>query len=414
MSSSVGYLELLRRRPAFRRVWLGALVSLLGDWFSLIALYGMLDAYTGRGEAVGLILLLRVIPSALFGPLAGVLADRLPRRAILVACDLVRAALVLGFLLVESKEQVWLIYALTFAQATFTAFFEPAEQAAIAATVDQSELVAANTLHGVTWSAMLSVGAVAGGLVAGLLGARASFVIDACSYLASAAFIARAAIPRLDRTGAPTLSVTAALGEFGAALRRVTGSRALLRALSVKSGWALSGGGALVLYTIFGQRVVRGQTRPEFAIGVLLAMRGVGALLGPLVARRVGGDSPAFLQRAIAVSFGFLIVFWLLFSLAPTLPLAAVALTFAHLGSAVQWVFSNSLIALSTEDALRGRVFSLDTMATTLVMGASCWATGIALDASGLSPRTLMAVLALLQLVPLGLWLSLREPRAGA
>ena len=127
MTSPPGYLELLARRPGYRALWLGALVSLAGDWFTLIALYALLQQYTGSGESVGLMLLTRSLPLTLFAPVAGVVADRLSRRSILVTCDLLRAVVVLGFLLVRSAEQVWLLYTLCFLQMAIAAFFEPAE-----------------------------------------------------------------------------------------------------------------------------------------------------------------------------------------------------------------------------------------------------------------------------------------------
>ncbi len=120
------YLELLRRRPAFRNLWLGACVSLAGDWFSLIALYTLLQEYTGSGEAIGLMLAARWLPAVFFGPLTGVVADRFSRRRIMVICDVLRMIVVLGFLMIHSRDDVWLVYVLTFLQMTMTAFFEPA------------------------------------------------------------------------------------------------------------------------------------------------------------------------------------------------------------------------------------------------------------------------------------------------
>ncbi len=79
---SVGYLELLRRNPAFRRIWLGGVVSLMGDWFTAIALFSMTLELTGKAEALGLVLIARFIPTVLFGAMAGVVADRLPRRSV--------------------------------------------------------------------------------------------------------------------------------------------------------------------------------------------------------------------------------------------------------------------------------------------------------------------------------------------
>ncbi len=403
------YFELLRRRPAFRNLWLGAMVSLAGDWFSLIALYTLLQEYTGSGEAIGLMLAARFLPAVFFGPFTGVVADRFSRRRVMVICDLVRVVVVLGFLFIKSADDVWLVYVLTFAQMSLTAFFEPAEQASIGSTVERDEIVTANTLHAATWSAMLSVGAVVGGLVTSLLGRDTAFVIDAVSYALSAYFISRAAIPFTP----PTTAHTAAQGatDFVAGLSLLKSDPRVRRALWVKSGWAIAGGGAILLYPVMGERIFAGASSAPIAIGVLLGMRGVGAFVGPLIARRLGGDSEAFLQRAITLSFLTTMIFWLGFAWAPTLAIAAILLAAAHTGVSTQWVFSSSLINLWVKDEFRGRVFGLDFMLYTLVLAISAWGTGALLDRTQANPRILMTILALLMLVTqLGWWL-LRLPQ---
>ncbi len=398
------YLELLRRRPAFRNLWLGACVSLAGDWFSLIALYGLLQEYTGSGEAIGLMLAARWLPSVIFGPLSGVVADRMSRRKIMVICDVLRMIVVFGFLLVKSADDVWLVYALTFVQMTMTAFFDPAEQASIGGTVTREEIVTANTLHATTWSAMLGLGAVMGGLVSATLGRDAAFVIDALSYGLSAFFVSRAAIPFIPPTSPHTLKQASA--DFFAGVQLLRTDPRVRRVLWVKSGWAVAGGGALLLYPVMGERTFTGLVSPTLAVGVLLGMRGVGAFIGPLIARRLGGDGEAFLQRAISASYATTMLFWFAFAWSPNLPVAALMLTCAHLGVSTQWVFSSSLINLWVKDEFRGRVFGLDFMLYTLVLAVSAWGTGAVLDRTGANPRVLMTALAAMLLITqLGWWL---------
>src|ERR671916_986900 len=100
-SASVGYLELLRRNRDFRQLWLGQVVSQLGDWFNTIAVYTLVLDLTGSRRAVGLVLVARFLPSIFLGPLAGVVADRASRRTIMVVSDVLRALVVLGFLFIR-------------------------------------------------------------------------------------------------------------------------------------------------------------------------------------------------------------------------------------------------------------------------------------------------------------------------
>ena len=168
--ASVGYIELLRGNRAFRNLWLGQVVSQMGDWFDTIALYTIILNLTGSGRNVGLLMVARFVPSFIFGPLSGVLADRFSRRTLMILSDLLRAVVVLGFLLVRRADQLWLIYVLTIVQLIFSTFFEPARTASVPSIVSDRELLPANAISSVTWSAMLTIGAAIGGVVTGLFG----------------------------------------------------------------------------------------------------------------------------------------------------------------------------------------------------------------------------------------------------
>jgi len=111
-----GYIELIRGNRSFRQVWLGQVVSQMGDWFDTIALYTIILNLTGSGRAVGLLLVARFVPSFVFGSLSGVVADRFSRRSIIIVSDLLRAVVVLGFLFVRRADQLWIVYLLTVLQ----------------------------------------------------------------------------------------------------------------------------------------------------------------------------------------------------------------------------------------------------------------------------------------------------------
>src|SRR5204863_10068123 len=111
---------------------------------------------TGSSGFVALIMVARFLPSVVMGPLSGVIADKFSRRSIMITADLLRAVVVLGFLLVRRPDQMWLVYVLTVLQLASSAFFEPAKTAAIPSIVSDRELLAANAIASVTWSAMLT------------------------------------------------------------------------------------------------------------------------------------------------------------------------------------------------------------------------------------------------------------------
>src|SRR5690349_20767248 len=154
-------------------------VSLLGDWFSTIALLALVARYSnGSGVAVSALLVARFLPPLIVGPFAGVLVDRLNRRLIMIISDTSRTLVVLLFLLVTNANQLWLVYALTLIQFSFSAIFEPARSALIPSVVVPDDLVKANFLGSATWSVMLAAGAAIGGAVATLFGTSTALIVD--------------------------------------------------------------------------------------------------------------------------------------------------------------------------------------------------------------------------------------------
>src|SRR5437762_13279756 len=97
------YGRLVASNANFRRLWMAQIVSEIGDWFYTLAIYNLLLTLTGRASSVGLALLLQVLPQTFIGPIAGVVNDRISRKRVMIAADLVRAAIVLSMLLVRSR-----------------------------------------------------------------------------------------------------------------------------------------------------------------------------------------------------------------------------------------------------------------------------------------------------------------------
>jgi MFS family permease len=107
---SVGYGALLRGNRSFRRLWLGDVVSLFGDWFNTIALYALVGELTGSPLAMGLVFVVKMLGSAVASPLAGVIADRYDRRWLMIGSDLLRFVVVLGFLGISKAGELPLLY----------------------------------------------------------------------------------------------------------------------------------------------------------------------------------------------------------------------------------------------------------------------------------------------------------------
>jgi MFS family permease len=394
------YFRLIRTNARYRRYWLSGCISQIGDWFNYIAIFVLLNQLTGSGKAVSWFLIAKHLAPAVFGPAAGVIADRYSRKVVMISCDLLRVVLVLGYLLVQSTEQVWLVYLIAFTQEAVWTFYNPARQASLPNLCSKEELGIANGLSGASWSVMLAAGAALGGLFTAILGWQAAIVADSVSFLLSAAVMATVALPHREKNtqkGGCSLGRITGWDDLREGFCYVQGQPKIAVLLLVKSGWALAGG-ILVMLAVFGEQVFAtgGQGGRS---GILFAMRGLGAAIGPILAWRLFGEGSAAMQRAIGWAFFLAASAYILFSQAPNMLWAAIWVCCGHAGSSVQWVFSTTLIHRRVEDRFRGRVFSAEMALLTLVMSLSIWITGLAMD-MGTSPRRIVLMLALLYLLP--------------
>jgi MFS family permease len=373
----------------------------MGDWFDTIALYTIILNLTGSGRDIGLLLVARFVPSFLFGPISGVVADRFSRQRIMIVTDILRALVVLGFLFVRRADQLWIVYVLTVLQLGLSTFFEPAKTAAIPSIVEDRELVAANAISSVTWSVMLTLGAAIGGLITGWFGTNVAFILDAASYLLSAALIASISVQKRRKRERQKLTVGRALGitETIEGIRYVKDRPRVLALLLVKPAWGL-GGGILTLLAVFGERIFPVGKSAATGIGVLFAARGIGTAVGPIVARRMAGEVDRRMQLWIGIAFLIAGVFYAAFGSATSFVVALIVLGVAHCGGSILWVFSTVLLQRTVDDKFRGRVFAAELALLTFTMAASNYTTGELLDRFKISPRLVTIGIGIFFLMP--------------
>jgi len=407
---SVGYLELLRSNRGFRFLWFGQVVSQMGDWFDTIAVYTIALTLTGSTRSVALIMVARFLPSVVMGPLSGVVADRFSRRTIMIASDIVRAIVVLGFLFVRRPDQMWLVYVLTVLQLAFSTFFEPAKTAAIPSIVSDRELVPANAIASVTWSVMLTLGAALGGFVAGSFGTNAAFILDSLTFVASAMLISTVRFPKRVERPKTKLTVGKALGitETIEGAHYVRHRPRVLAYLLVKTSWGM-GGGILTLLAVFGERIFPVAGKAATGIGVLFTARGIGTAVGPIVARRWTGETRQQMQTAVGIAFLIGGTFYIAFAVSRSFAWALVFLAVAHMGGSILWVFSTVLLQKTVEDNFRGRVFAAEMALVTLTMATSNYVVGELMDRFGISPRWVTAGVGIFFLLPGITWFLTKQ-----
>lgn len=182
----LSYTQLLRNNRAYRNLWLSQVVSNAGDWFSMIAVLALTLELTRSGLALSLTMLAQTLPSFLTAPVAGVVADRFNRKRVMIAADLIRSVVALGFLLVHRTNEVWMVFLFTALLSAVSPFFEAAKTASIPSIARGAELLGANALSSATWGIMLTVGSAVGGGVAALFG-RSLPIAAVCITMATCA-----------------------------------------------------------------------------------------------------------------------------------------------------------------------------------------------------------------------------------
>ena len=333
--------------PAFRRLFLAHTSSRWGDTFNAVALVILVFRLTGSGLRVAGTVAFEIAPVLLLGFVAGTVVDRHPRRRVMVAADLGRAAVAVA--LAAFGDNLVVIYAAAFALSTGTVFFNPAAASLLPSVAGRDAIVAANSA---LWSAavvsQIALAPLAGGLVA-FAGAGPAFLLNAASFVVSALLLR--GLPAADPPAGAT--VRRRRDDVVEGLRIIRRSRFLGTLAGVQALAALSAGATSALLVVLAERHLDvGAGR----FGLLIAAIGVGAGAGPLLLRRLIAD-----PRRPAVLFGpYLLRGGVDVTLAASssFGVAIVALGAYGVGTSTGMVTYNSLLQTTVPDRLRGRVFA--------------------------------------------------------
>ena len=406
---------LLVRNPDFRRLFLSSVVSLAGDWFSFVAVAGLVTELTGRPGAAAFVYAATVLPVFLASPIAGAVADRFDRKRVLIIADLSRVPVALLLCAAAWWGSVPLAVAAIIALGVGASFYDPIASAATPNLVAPEDLASAQSLMGAVWGSMLMIGAGLGGVVAELLGRQAAFAIDAASFLISAGLIAGIRTPlqeagpaHRDVSDDPTRLVDRLAGEdAGRACTEETAARGLAarphgalreafryiretpivsRLLFAKVGVCSANGIVGLLPAFAGARFAG----TGIATGLLFAARGFGALIGPIFARGAAGAVPT--RRGIVLVCGVSTLsycaVYAVFPLTHVFAVALILVVLAHMGGGAQWSLSTYGLQRETPDHLRGRVMAIDYGLATLFIGVSSIVAGLLADALGEASAT--------------------------
>ncbi|HEX5504423.1 MAG TPA: MFS transporter [Thermomicrobiales bacterium] len=380
------YRAALTRRD-FRYLFLGQAVSQFGDWINKVALIVLVYQLTGRQAAVALVMLAQLLPRAVILPFGGVLADRYPKRDLMLMADLVRAFLATTMILVTTARGLWWMLAAVLAMQGLAAVFNPARSATIPALVPREHLGAANAINSLSGQLAFFLGPALGGLFIALWGVDAVFLLNAATFLLSAFFLWRMRLVEPAPKGVARGVVLRDLREGWAVVARERAARAIFSAIFL--GAAVAIGLNVLLVALLADPL----RRPAADLGPLMTMVGLGTLGGTALALGLMGR----LRIVPLVS---------LLALGLTLDMVAIgaARSFAVVAAALvvngALTMANELIAETTLQRLvpadrLGRVLGLLFWTMTLGQVVGAVGAGLLPDAAGLSAARATQVLGL-------------------
>ncbi len=388
-------LVILRQRN-FAWLWLGGLISFVGDWVLFIALPVYVYDLTGSALATGGMFIAQTAPRLLFGSIAGVFVDRWDRRKTMIVANLLSAATLLLLLPVRSITDLWLVYLAAFLQASIALFFQPAESALVPLLVGEEHLIHANALTALNWELTRLIAPPLGGLVMALFGLGSVIAIDSISFLFSAAMIALIALPAAERVRTTVEQHRHAGGAWRAVWRelieglRLVRNDRLVRALFIITGVAMVAEGIInVLGFPWLKQVLHGDALTR---GWMASAQAVGGLIGGLLIGRVSRlVRPVYLIGISGIVLGLVSLALINVTALPidaALWLPAALLLKLLQGVPIMGLFVSvdTLLQQSVADRYRGRIFGAYGAISALTMLGGQAAASLLGDQVGLVP----------------------------
>ncbi len=274
------YSRLLHNRN-FMALWVGQLISFIGDYFNYLAIPITINRLTGSSTMVGLAFISAALPSLLLGPVAGVFVDRWDRRKVMIASDVLRGLLVLLLLTIHDASQVWVFYVTGFLISCTSQFFFPSRGAVLPLIVtDPEDWLKANGMMQIIQIAGLLAGPALAGFAIQLLGVQAAFVANSLGFFCSAVAVTTIVVPRTTPGSAGQMTFARVAADLREGLAYLFGNRTMVGVLVCMTVALLGIGAINVIWVPYLQRTFGVDAS---GIGFVDSAQGVGMVVGGLL-----------------------------------------------------------------------------------------------------------------------------------
>lgn len=384
---------LLYQEKNYTKLFTAGIVNGIGDRFNQVAVLGLLLSITGSGLAIGIAFAIRLLPYLIFAPLGGSLADRYPRKRIMIATDITRAVFALLPLFIRDSGDVWIIWLTLFMLAAGEALYAPTRMSALPLVVSKKHLLKVNSLEELMTGIILIIGSLSGGALAVWLGSDTLFLCNSISFLISALLLAR--LPQLvsktaaqeqhtnpkpdtsDYSQPKLMAHRHGWAEFKPLL---AASPYLQLMLVIYAIWPIGDGIFNILLSVYATKVFHAG---DFGIGLMYGALGIGIIAGSALTGRFAGK----LKTVAVLTLLAEGICHILISQSASMLIAAGLMVLTAAISSIGGACNQTLLMNIVPENLRGRFMGMLGSLQNTIMGVSMFLSGFLLEI--LTPRML-------------------------
>jgi|TARA_B110000914_G_scaffold1072_1_gene939 MFS family permease len=394
--SEVGYLELLRDNSPFRRLFLANIISYIGDWFTVIALFILAGEATDNSPiAIAGVLVTRSFGMALCDPFGGMLADRYSRKGLMMLSNFLALLALTSVVAFDLLDSLISYYLLALVMVFAKSLFDPAEYAYLPNICKKNELISANALGSGGWSIALGIGAGIGGFTISEFGITTALWIDCLTFLFSILLISTLPAGGPDNLDKGKLTPKLAINEILDGWKYIQNNPPVKRVVFAKGMWAAGGGAQVFLLILIGMETNFGELAA--GIGLLFMVRGFGSGFGPVIAKPLMKNK-SVLPYLLGASVGLSGMFYVVVSQVEWTNMLLILIFCSHASSGVNWVYSTTMLQARSDDEWRGRVAGTDFLVITFMMGSSALGAALILENNILELREVIAITGIIQI----------------
>lgn len=356
----------LKNEKQFRKMTISDILSGLGSWFSNIAIIILLFQITGVSLALGITLALRTIPLLILGPVGGYLADKYNKKHIIVVTGLIRAVLILCLLVVNTESDIWIIYLITILLASANSLSLASKQSIVPKLVSEQNLPTANSISQSTGGAVMTMGGALGGIVSAMIGTDFAFIFNSLTFLLSSLIILHIEYSENNSADIDT--------DENVPFLKILKESTLIKLIAVQSIiWPIGGGTVNVLISVYGYEMLGAG---ETGVGFLYASLGIGFLISGIISPK----TIKYLLTIIMLSTIFEGLAHIGVSQSNNLIMACLLLIIGTISAGIGNIYVDTLTMKYIPDKCLGRMFSLNEVASSVVMTLSMVIAGLLLE----------------------------------